>query len=138
MSTIDDYWKFASMILEGGGAQRKRILAPETVTLMTTERLTASQRAASALFLGEHRGSDVGPEVPAIGILFTQRAAISPVPPPLLQVFWDGVNVAAVNLHMRAVSLLLCSSYFGHLSSKKFLNALRHVNAAAASGFCGA
>ena len=124
VSTIDDYWSFVSMLLAGGTRRGERILSPATVALMTTDRLTPSQRNASALFLGEHGGWGLGLEVPAVGsshqplpcgigwdggtgttwhsnprsgvtgILFTQRAATSPAPPPVLEDFWAGVNAA--------------------------------------------
>jgi len=124
VSTIDDYWSFAAMVLAGGTGQGERILSPATVALMTTDRLTPSQRDASAVFLGEHGGWGLGLEVPATGssdqplpwgigwdggtgttwrsnprsgvtgILFTQRAATSPAPTPLVEDFWAGVNAA--------------------------------------------
>jgi hypothetical protein len=91
---------------------------------MTTARLTPAQRRASELFLGEHGGWGLGLAVPAAGssdqplpygigwdggsgttwrsslhsgvtgILFTQRQAGSPVPPPLIEEFWAGINAA--------------------------------------------
>ncbi len=94
---------------------------------MTTDRLTPSQRRASALFLGEHGGWGLGLTVPAAGsrdqplpcgigwdggsgttwrsslssgvtgILFTQRQAVSPVPPPLIEDFWAGINAATAS-----------------------------------------
>jgi len=124
VSTIDDYWAFVSMLLRGGAGPEERILSPATVALMTTDRLTPSQRDASAIFLGEHGGGGFGMEVPAAGaadeplpsgigwdggtgtawrsslrsgitgILFTQRAATSPVPSRLIEDFWAGVNAA--------------------------------------------
>jgi CubicO group peptidase (beta-lactamase class C family) len=124
VSTIDDYWSFVSMLLAGGTRQGARILSPATVTLMTTDRLTPSQRDASALFLGEHGGWGLGLAVPATGssdqplpsgigwdggtgttwrsnprsgvtgIMFTQRQATSPAPPPVIEDFWNGVNAA--------------------------------------------
>lgn len=124
VSTIDDYWSFVSMLLAGGTGQGERILSPESVALMTTDRLTSSQREASHVFLGEHGGWGLGLEVPATGssdqplpygigwdggtgttwhsslesgvtaIAFTQRQATSPAPPPVLQDFWAGVNAA--------------------------------------------
>jgi CubicO group peptidase (beta-lactamase class C family) len=127
VSTIDDYWSFVSMLLEGGTGQGERILSPATVELMTADRLTASQRDASRLFLGEHGGWGLGLAVPATGssgqplpcgfgwdggsgttwrssprsgvtgILFTQRQATSPVPPPIVEEFWAGVNAATAS-----------------------------------------
>jgi CubicO group peptidase (beta-lactamase class C family) len=125
VSTIDDYWAFVSMLRAGGVGRGERILRPETVSLMTTDRLTPWQRDASAIFLGEHGGWGLGMTVPAAGaaneplpcgigwdggtgtvwrsslrsgvtgILFTQRAATSPVPSRLIEDFWAGVNAAA-------------------------------------------
>lgn len=124
VSTIDDYWSFVSMLLAGGTARGVRILSPETVALMTTDRLTPSQRHASRVFLGEHGGWGLGLQVPAVGspdqplqwgigwdggsgtswrsnprtgvtgILFTQRQVTSPEPSPLVQEFWAGVDDA--------------------------------------------
>ena len=67
VSTIDDYWSFVSMMLAGGTGRGERILSTATVALMTTDRLTSSQRDASAMFLGEHGGWGLGLRVPAAG-----------------------------------------------------------------------
>jgi CubicO group peptidase (beta-lactamase class C family) len=45
VSTADDYLAFARMLLRGGETERGRLLRPETVRLMTTNRLTQTQRA---------------------------------------------------------------------------------------------
>jgi len=120
VSTVDDYWAFVSMLLAGG----RGVLAPETVALMTTDRLTPAQREPYPMFFGDHGGWGLGLMVPAAGtgdqpfpaglgwdggtgvtwrsqpargatgILFTQREAPSPAPPPLIQDFWAGVNAA--------------------------------------------
>jgi CubicO group peptidase (beta-lactamase class C family) len=125
VSTIDDYWSFVSMMLAGGTGRGERILSPETVDLMTADRLTAPQRDAAALFLGEHGGWGLGlltvaagssdqplpcgigwdggtgttwrssPRSGVTGILFTQRAATSPAPSELIEDFWAGVNAAS-------------------------------------------
>jgi CubicO group peptidase (beta-lactamase class C family) len=124
VSTVDDYWSFVAMMLAGGTGRGRRVLSPATVALMTGDRLTPSQRAASALFLGEHGGWGLGLQVPAAGsseqplpygigwdggtgtswhsslrtgvtgILLTQRAATSPVPTAIYEDFWAGVNAA--------------------------------------------
>jgi CubicO group peptidase (beta-lactamase class C family) len=127
VSTIDDYWTFVSMVLAGGTGKSERILIPETIALMTADRLTPAQRDAATLFLGAHGGWGLGLAVPAAGatdqpfpcgigwdggtgttwrssprsgatgILFTQRQATSPVPPPLIEDFWAGVNAATAS-----------------------------------------
>jgi CubicO group peptidase (beta-lactamase class C family) len=125
VSTIDDYWSFVSMLLAGGAGRGARILSQASVARMTTDRLTPAQRRAAELFLGEHGGWGLGLTVPAAGsddqplpygigwdggsgttwrsslrsgvtgILFTQRQAVSPAPPPLIGEFWAGINAAA-------------------------------------------
>ena len=124
VSTIDDYWAFVSMVLAGGTGNGRRILSTESVALMTSDHLTPSQRDGNTLFLGPHGSWGFGLAVPAAGssdepfpcgigwdggtgttwrsdasrhvtaILFTQRQANSPVPPPLIENFWGGVNAA--------------------------------------------
>jgi CubicO group peptidase (beta-lactamase class C family) len=126
VSTIDDYWTFVSMLLAGGTGHGERILSPETVKLMTADRLTPSQRAGATLFVGEHGGWGLGFQVPATGstdlalpsgigwdggsgttwrsnldsgvtgVLFTQRQAMSPAPPPVIQDFWAAINGATL------------------------------------------
>ena len=126
ISTINDYWSFVSMLLAGGTGRGQRILSPESVALMTTDRLSGAQREASVIFLGEHLGWGLGLATPArgstaalpcgfgwdggtgttwrshaqrgvTGILFTQRAADSPAPPPVVNDFWTAVNAAVVS-----------------------------------------
>jgi CubicO group peptidase (beta-lactamase class C family) len=124
VSTIDDYWSFVSMVLAGGTGNGARIVSEESVALMTSDQLTPAQRGGNELFLGPHGSWGLGLAVPASGssavpfpcgvgwdggtgttwrsdtrrhitaILFTQRQAISPVPPPLIENFWAGVNAA--------------------------------------------
>jgi CubicO group peptidase (beta-lactamase class C family) len=126
VSTIDDYWSFVSMLLAGGSRRGERVLSPESVALMTADRLSTAQRAAAGIFLGEHLGWGLGLAVPAkgsiaplpcgfgwdggtgttwrsnpssgvTGILFTQRAATSPAPPPVIDDFWAAVNAATLD-----------------------------------------
>lgn len=46
-STVDDYARFARLFVGGGAVDGVRLLRPETVTLMTTNRLSEAQRAAA-------------------------------------------------------------------------------------------
>jgi CubicO group peptidase (beta-lactamase class C family) len=46
-STLDDYLAFARLFVEGGAVDGVRILKPETLALMTTNRLSEAQRAAA-------------------------------------------------------------------------------------------
>jgi CubicO group peptidase (beta-lactamase class C family) len=46
-STVDDYLAFARMFLSEGAVDGVRLLRPDTLALMTSNRLTASQRAKS-------------------------------------------------------------------------------------------
>ena len=124
VSTIDDYWSFVSMMLAGGTGNGQRIVSTRSVARMTSDQLTPSQREGNALFLGPHGSWGFGLSVPAAGsadepfpcgigwdggtgttwrsdarrrvtaMLFTQRHATSPVPPPLIENFWSGVNAA--------------------------------------------
>ncbi|THD81857.1 MAG: class A beta-lactamase-related serine hydrolase [Phenylobacterium sp.] len=48
-STVDDYLAFARLFLGEGAVDGVRVLQPETMRLMTTNRLTEAQRAAAAL-----------------------------------------------------------------------------------------
>jgi CubicO group peptidase (beta-lactamase class C family) len=125
VSTIDDYWSFVSMLLAGGSFRGERVLSPESVALMTTDRLSSAQREAAGIFLGEQGGWGLGMAVPATGnaaplpsgfgwdggsgttwrsnprsgvsgIVFTQRQATSPAPPPLIEDFWAAVNAATI------------------------------------------
>jgi CubicO group peptidase (beta-lactamase class C family) len=124
VSTIDDYWTFVSMLLAGGTLRGARILSPESVALMTTDRLTANQREGTEVFLEPDDGWGLGLSVPAIGstaplprgigwdggigttwrsnptsgvsgIALTQRAFTSPVETALMADFWTAVNAAS-------------------------------------------
>ncbi len=65
VSTIDDFWAFVAMLLAGGTHAGERILSQRSVDLMTTDHLTAEQRAPATLFLGDHDGWGFGMAVPA-------------------------------------------------------------------------
>jgi len=120
VSTLDDFWAFVSMLLARGTARDgNAVLSPGAVAGMTTDHLTASQRASAPVFFGDHGGwgycmAAPGPlrgeppvpwgfgwnggtgttwtSDPVRGlttILFTQRAMTSPEPPALFGDFWD-------------------------------------------------
>lgn len=55
LSTIDDYARFAQMLLNGGSLDGTRILSPRTVQYLTSGELTPSQQAAMRRF-GGHEG----------------------------------------------------------------------------------
>jgi CubicO group peptidase (beta-lactamase class C family) len=69
VSTADDYLKFARMMLGRGEADGVRLLKPETVALMTADRLTAAQRAILVRdephWVGEGFGLGVGIDIEA-------------------------------------------------------------------------
>lgn len=47
VSTVDDWYAFAQMLLDKGGFGRTRILSPESVAAITTDQITAEQKARS-------------------------------------------------------------------------------------------
>jgi CubicO group peptidase (beta-lactamase class C family) len=50
-ATVDDWHRFARMLLVGGTVDARRVLSSESVQQMTTNHLTPSQREIGALFL---------------------------------------------------------------------------------------
>ncbi len=64
VSTLDDYWAFVSMLLANGSSNGNRVLSPAAVAAMTSDHLTASQRASGRPILGEHDGWGYGMAVP--------------------------------------------------------------------------
>jgi CubicO group peptidase (beta-lactamase class C family) len=119
VSTLDDYWAFAQLILNRGESKGSRILSEQSVELMTTNQLTDDQRASASMFLGQDAGWGFGmatplagrqasgvprgfgwnggtgttwrsdPDTGLTGILFTQRAMASPETPREFVDFWD-------------------------------------------------
>ncbi|MGH8219104.1 MAG: serine hydrolase domain-containing protein [Steroidobacteraceae bacterium] len=65
VSTIDDYYAFGIMMLNGGRLGSERILSRHSVEAMTTDQLTVDQRAAAVFFPGyfESRGWGFGVSV---------------------------------------------------------------------------
>jgi CubicO group peptidase (beta-lactamase class C family) len=113
VSTVDDLWAFASMLAADGGD----LLSAASVRAMILDRMTAEERAESAVFVGQHSGWGLMMSVPAAdgstgvpggygweggtgtswrtdpavgltGILLTQRAMTSPEPPASVTDFW--------------------------------------------------
>jgi CubicO group peptidase (beta-lactamase class C family) len=115
VSTIDDYWAFASMMAAGGVHRGERLISEESFRALTTDRLTPAQREGATLFLGEG-GWGLGMGTPAdgrggfgweggtgttwrtdparglTGILFTQRAMTSPEGPTVFTDFWAAAD----------------------------------------------
>jgi CubicO group peptidase (beta-lactamase class C family) len=52
VSTAEDYWRFAQMMLDGGQSRGARILSPHTVRYMTRDHLGAVDRKAVAKGIG--------------------------------------------------------------------------------------
>jgi CubicO group peptidase (beta-lactamase class C family) len=124
LSTIDDYWTFVRMLLNGGAHDGGRILSEESVVRMTTDHLEPSQRSFASPFLGDTEGwgycmaapasgVDHGPiprgfgwaggagtswrsdvDADLTGILFTQRAMGSPQAAEVYADFWKAAYAA--------------------------------------------
>ncbi|MFL6110734.1 MAG: serine hydrolase domain-containing protein [Catenulispora sp.] len=113
VSTLDDYYAFARTLLPGATGP----LSAESVRRMTTDHLTAAQRAAGRLFLtgqgwgfggsvdvaelepwnvtgrygwvgGTGTAAHVVPATGSVTILLSQTSMTSPEPPPLHTAFW--------------------------------------------------
>ncbi|MGB6452276.1 MAG: serine hydrolase domain-containing protein [Steroidobacteraceae bacterium] len=65
VSTVEDYYTFGSMMLNGGRHGNERILSRHSVEAMTTDQLTADQKATAAFFPGffDSRGWGFGVSV---------------------------------------------------------------------------
>jgi CubicO group peptidase (beta-lactamase class C family) len=117
VGTVDDWFRFAGMILGGGKVDGRRLLSPESVRQMTRNHLTQSQRDIGELFLegqgwgfgasvdveavnpwnvpgrygwvgGTGTAAHMTPSTGSVAILLTQVAATDPVPPALMRDFW--------------------------------------------------
>lgn len=118
VSTADDWLAFGRMLLAGGTFNGRRLLSPESVRLMTTDRLTPAQRRASELFLegqgwgfggsvdveavdpwnvpgrygwvgGTGTAAHIVPSTGAVTVLLSQVEMTSPSPPALMRDFWE-------------------------------------------------
>ena len=127
VSTVDDYAAFAEMLLAGGTYRGERILSRPTIEAMTTNQLTSEQLAASgpdpdgtlgwglglavqlrrtgpARSVGSY-GWDGGlgstwandPAEGFAGVLLTNEAWSSPVPPPVVTDFWTCAYAAVAD-----------------------------------------
>jgi CubicO group peptidase (beta-lactamase class C family) len=113
VSTVDDWFRFARMLLDGGAG----LLSAESVRQMTTNHLTDAQREIGALFLegqgwgfggsvdiaatepwfvpgrygwvgGSGTSAHIVPARDTVAILLTQVGMDSPVPSTLMRDFW--------------------------------------------------
>jgi CubicO group peptidase (beta-lactamase class C family) len=113
VSTAPDWYRFGRMLLDGG----RPLLSEESVRLMTTDHLTAEQRAASTLFLegqgwgfggsvdvapsepwevpgrygwvgGTGTAAHVVPSTETVTVMLTQREMSDPTPTATMREFW--------------------------------------------------
>ncbi|SFL53994.1 CubicO group peptidase, beta-lactamase class C family [Paenibacillus sp. 1_12] len=124
VSTADDYLAFCQMMLNKGRHGGERILSRPSIELMTTDHLTAEQKASARIFFGDHSGWGFGvainlqrnelydspgrfgwnggmgtsgytdPKEEMIGIVMTQRLMDSPAPPGVFLDFWTSAYQA--------------------------------------------
>ena len=120
VSTVDDFWAFATMLRAGGWHEDRQLLSPGSVAAMTRDHLTADQRRVSAHFIEPGFGWGYGMAAPGplsgdapqpwgygwtggtgtvwytdpvrdlTGILLTTSAMTSPEMPAHFTAFWDG------------------------------------------------
>jgi CubicO group peptidase (beta-lactamase class C family) len=117
VSTADDWFCFARMLLAGGSADGRQLLSPASVRQMTTDQLTRAQRAASQLFLegqgwgfggsvdveaidpwnvpgrygwvgGTGTAAHIAASTGTVTILLSQLELAGPTPPALMRDFW--------------------------------------------------
>lgn len=117
VSTVDDWHRFARMILEGGALDGRQLLSQEAVRQITTNHLSPPQREIGELFLegqgwgfggsvdlepiepwnvpgrygwvgGTGTTAHIVPSTGSVAILLTQVAATSPIPPAIMRDFW--------------------------------------------------
>jgi CubicO group peptidase (beta-lactamase class C family) len=113
VSTVDDWYRFALMLLDGGGT----LLSPASARLMATDHLTAAQREAGELFLegqgwgfggsvdvtardpwnvpgrygwvgGTGTAAHITPATGAVTLLLTQLQLAGPTPPAGMREVW--------------------------------------------------
>jgi CubicO group peptidase (beta-lactamase class C family) len=124
VSTADDYAAFCQMLLNKGKLGPQRILSRLSVELMTSDQITAEQRAGAEIFFASNSSwgfggsvvtrqddlanvpgrygwtgglgtsASVDPREDMIGILMTQRMMDSPDPPKVFLDFWTSAYQA--------------------------------------------
>jgi CubicO group peptidase (beta-lactamase class C family) len=116
-STVDDWHRFARMMLEEGALDGRQLLSQEAVRQITTNHLSPPQREIGELFLegqgwgfggsvdlepiepwnvpgrygwvgGTGTTAHIVPSTGSVAILLTQVAATSPIPPAIMRDFW--------------------------------------------------
>lgn len=117
VSTVDDWYAFARMLLDNGAVGSRSLLTPESVRQMTTDHLTPAQRAASGLFTegqgwgfggsvdvetldpwnvpgrygwvgGTGTTAHITPATGTVAIMLSQVGMAGPTPPVLMRDFW--------------------------------------------------
>ena len=117
VTTIGDWWRFGRMLVHGGSLDGVRLLSPESVREMTTDRLTDDQKRWGRMFLegqgwgyggsvdgdgpdvwnvagrygwvgGTGTSAHVIPSQRRVALLFTQLQVGGPDTSPLLHDFW--------------------------------------------------
>ncbi|MFC5031300.1 serine hydrolase domain-containing protein [Streptomyces sp. DSM 41987] len=117
VSTVDDYYAFARLLLADGTVDGRRLLSSASVRQMTTDHLTRSQRDAGRLFLegqgwgfggsvdvaavdpwnvpgrygwvgGTGTAAHITPSTGAVTILLSQLEMSGPTPPAVMRDFW--------------------------------------------------
>jgi CubicO group peptidase (beta-lactamase class C family) len=120
VSTVGDYLAFGRMLLAGGVHDGERLLSVESVAAMTTNHLTPEQLATCAPDPSGAQGWGFGvgvqvratptsplgsygwsgglgsswandPATGVVGVLMTNQAWTSPVPPPVVTDFWTAI-----------------------------------------------
>ncbi|HJV96937.1 MAG TPA: serine hydrolase domain-containing protein [Albitalea sp.] len=110
VSTADDLLAFGRMMLNGGAYGKERILSRPSVELMTTDQLTAEQKAASPFFenFWDARGWGLGVSI------VTRRDDVASVPG---RFGWDGAFSTSlyVDPHEEMVGVLMAQCRPGAL-----------------------
>jgi CubicO group peptidase (beta-lactamase class C family) len=117
VSTADDWYAFARLLLAGGTAGGRRLLSAASVRLTTTDHLTPAQRAAGRVFLegqgwgfggsvdveetdpwnvpgrygwvgGTGTAAYLTPATATVSILLTQLEMTGPTTPDIMRDFW--------------------------------------------------